>query len=50
MPRKSNRLVRRVDSYEDGEESSSISVEQDSSSDSEQKRLVKLINIMNNDD
>ena len=47
VPRKSNRLVRRVDSYEDGEESSSVSVEQDSSSDDEQKRLVKLIHIMN---
>ena len=50
VPRKSNRVVRRVDSYEDGEESSSISVEQGSSSDEEEKRLVKLINIMNNED
>ena len=50
VPRKSNRIVRRVDSYEDGEESSSVSVEGQSSSDDEQKRLVKLINIMNNED
>ena len=50
VPRKSNRLIRRVDSYEDGEESSSVSVEGQSSSDEEQKRLVKPINIMNNED
>ena len=50
VPRKSNRLVRRVDSYDDGEESSSVSVEGPSSSDEEQKRLDKLIDIMNNED
>ena len=50
VPRKSNRMVRRVDSYEDGEESSSVTVEEQSSSDDEQKRLVKLINIMNYED
>ena len=49
VPRKSNRMVRRVDSYEDGEESSSVSVEGHSSSDDEQKRLVKLIHIMNSE-
>ena len=49
VPRKSNRLVRRIDSYEDREESSLVSLEQDSSTDDEQIRLVKLIKIMNNE-
>ena len=48
VPRKSNRLVRRVDSYEEGEEST-ISVERTSSDeDNEDSRLKKLINIMDN--
>ena len=48
VPRKSNRLVRRIDSYEDGTESS-MSVERDSSSeDNEENRLIKLINVMDN--
>ena len=48
VPRKSNRLVRRVDSYEEGEEST-ISVERTSSDeDNEDARLKKLINIMDN--
>ena len=46
VPRKSIRLVRRIDSYEDGEESS-VSVERTSSDeDNEQCRMNKLINIM----
>ena len=48
VPRKSNRLVRRIDSYEDGSESS-VSVERDSASeDNEENRLNKLIKVMDN--
>ena len=48
VPRKSTRLVRRIDSYEDGSESS-VSVERDSASeDNEENRLNKLIKVMDN--
>ena len=46
VPRKSTRLVRRIDSYEDGTESS-VSVER-SIEDDEDTRVNKLIRIMNN--
>ena len=48
VPRKNTRLVRRVDSYEDGTESS-VSVERATDSeDNEENRLNKLIKVMNN--
>ena len=48
VPRKSNRLVRRVDSYEEGEEST-VSLERSSSDeDNENSRVRKLIKIMDN--
>ena len=48
VPRKSGRLVRRVDSYEEGTESS-VSIERATDSeDNEDNRLKKLIHIMDN--
>ena len=49
VPRKSNRLVRRVDSYEEEGEESTVSLERSSSDeDNENSRLKKLIKIMDN--
>ena len=46
IPRRTVRVVRRVDSYEDGEESC-ISEPPNSSSEDEENRVIKLVNIMN---
>ena len=46
VPRKSIRLVRRIDSYEDGEESLVSAERTSSDEDNEQCRMNKLINIM----
>ena len=49
VPRKSNRLVRRVDSYEEEGEESTVSLERSSSDeDNEDSRLKKLIKVMDN--
>ena len=47
IPRRTNRVVRRIDSYEDGEEST-VSLERTTSDeDNEDTRLNKLIHVMN---
>ena len=48
IPRRTTRVVRRIDSYEDGEEST-VSLERTTSDeDTEETRLSKLITVMNN--
>ena len=48
VPRRTNRVVRRIDSYEDGEEST-VSLERTTSDeDNEDSRLKKLIHVMDN--
>ena len=48
IPRRSNRVVRRIDSYEDGEESTVTLERTTSDEDNEDTRVNKLIHVMNN--
>ena len=48
VPRKSTRLIRRIDSYEDGTESTVSVGRATDSEDNETTRMSKLINVMNN--
>ena len=47
IPRRSNRVVRRIDSYEDGEESTVTLERATSDEDNEDTRVNKLIHVMN---